>query len=156
MRTLVLLPWLVLIPPSGAAAQDPTSSLGLRYAVPYEALADTHRRGYGVTWTSWASSGTTWSSLGAGWTRFQGKAPATDGDTAPPELDQAELLIGLGVTVANLTIGARGGYFFRDRDEWALLPTLGARFGRLMVTGEAKVLGKVRWYGGSISWLPNR
>jgi hypothetical protein len=66
------------------------------------------------------------------------------------------MLLGFGVTVASFRLGAKGGYFFRDEDEWAVLPTLGLRLGRLLVTGEAKVLGKVRWYGGSVSWLPSR
>jgi len=152
IRTLALVGWPVFLLPASAAAQASTSGLGLRYAIPYESLADTHKRGYGVIWTAWASSGSAWSSLGAGWTRFRGKDPATDGDPTPPALDQAEVLLGFGLTMSSLQVGARAGYFFRDEDEWDLLPTVSLRLGTLVLTGEAKVLGDVRWYGASVYW----
>jgi hypothetical protein len=156
IRTLALVAWSVLLLSATAAAQAPASGFGLRYAIPYEALADTHKRGYGVTWTSWASSGGAWSSLGVGWTRFPGKDPATDGDPEIPDLNQAEVLLGFGLTVSGLEIGARGGYFFRDEDEWDLLPTVSLRLGTMVLTAEAKVLGDVRWYGASVQWRSDR
>jgi hypothetical protein len=74
----------------------------------------------------------------------------------PPDLDQAEVHLGFGVTISNLRIGAKGGYFFRDEDEWGLIPIVGLRLGNLLLVGEAKVLGEVRWYGASLSWLSNQ
>jgi hypothetical protein len=142
--------------PATAAAQTSASGFGIRYAVPYEALADTHDPGYGLTWGSLGDLGSIWASLSGGWTRFKGKAvDEEDGGSAAPTIDQGEALFGMGLKLGGLWVGAKAGYFFRDEDEWDVLPTAILRRGRLVLLGEAKVLGDVRWYGGQLSLMTN-
>ena len=70
-------------------------------------------------------------------------------------LFRSEVLFGMGLKLSGLWVGAKAGYFFRDEDEWDLLPTATLRLGALVVTGEAKVLGDIRWYGAQLSWVSN-
>jgi hypothetical protein len=142
--------------PLTTAAQSSVSGLGLRYAVPYDAMADTHDPGYGFTWASLGDLGTVWASLSGGWTRFKGTAvDETEGGSPAATIDQAELLFGMGLKLGRLWVGAKAGYFFRDEDEWDVVPTVTLRRGRLVLIGEAKVLGDVRWYGGQLSLMSN-
>ena len=62
-RTLVAALWIVALLPVGSGAQSSVAGLGVRYAIPYESLADTHEPGYGITWTSLGDLGSTWASL---------------------------------------------------------------------------------------------
>lgn len=139
-----------LVSAPAASAQTSSAGFGARYAVAYDAFADTHDRGWGLTWSSLADFGGTWLSLGGGWTRFD-PLDVPEGEEAAPRIDQAEATVGLGVKSGHLYVGGRVGYFFRDQDEWDVLPTVSLRAGSLLLTAEAKVLGDVRWYGGSIS-----
>jgi hypothetical protein len=143
----------VLLAPSGARGQVSVAGLGARYAIPYDDFEDTHDRGYGITWTSVADAGSYWVSLSGGWTRFPG---LTVDDVEAPRLDQAETLLGMGLRFGSIKLGAKVGYFFKDEAEWDVVPTATVQFGPLLVSGEAKVFGDVRWYGASATWLSTR
>lgn len=150
----------VVIPTASAAQRRPQTSvagLGVRYAVPQDAMKDTYEPGYGFTWTSLGDMGSMWMSMSGGWTRFKGTPmedpEAEGGESAPPTISQAEFLLGMGLKLGNLWVGAKAGYFFKDQDEWDVLPTAILQFGTLVLTGEGKVLGDVRWYGVQASWM---
>ncbi len=136
--------------PIAVRAQSSVAGFGVRYAVPYEQFADTHDRSWGMTWASIADTRSAWVSLSGGYTRFKALDPETD-----PRVNQLDMMLGVGVHAGQLRVGVRGGYFFLDQNEWDLMPVAVLRVGPLLVTGEAKVLGDVRWYGGSIMW-PSR
>ena len=132
--------------------QTSVSGLGIRYAVPQEAMKDTHEPGYGITWNSLGDMGSMWMSLSSGWTRF--KRTPVDGEESEGEtLSQGEMLLGMGLKLGTLWVGAKAGYFFKDEDEWDVLPTAILQFGTLVVTGEAEILGDVRWYGVQAAWM---
>jgi hypothetical protein len=134
--------------PEVARAQSSVGGVGVRYAVPYDHFADTHDRGWGAVWNSIADTQSAWVSLSAGYTRFE----ALDSASAS-RINQLDLTIGVGIRSGQLRLGVRGGYFFLDENEWDVMPVAAMRVGPVLVTGEAKVLGDVRWYGGSITWI---
>ena len=134
------------------STQSSVSGLGIRYAVPQEAMKDTYEPGYGVTWNSLGDMGSMWMSLSSGWTRFK-RTPVDGEETEEETLSQGEMLLGLGLKLGTLWVGAKAGYFFKDEDEWDVLPTAILQLGTLVVTGEAKILGDVRWYGVQAAWM---
>ncbi len=160
-RGLAVALWAMSVIPMATYAQRSTQSsvsgLGIRYAVPQDAMKDTYEPGYGVTWSSLGDMGSIWMSLSGGWTRFKGTpiedAEAEGGESVAPTISQAEMLLGMGLKLGSLWVGAKAGYFFKDEDEWDVLPTAVLRFGTLVVTGETKVLGDVRWYGVQAGWM---
>lgn len=139
---------LVLCAPGIAGAQSSVAGAGVRYAVPYDQFAETHDRGWGAVWNSIADTRSAWVSLSAGYTRFE----ALDSESAS-RVNQLELMLGFGLHSGQLRLGVRGGYFFLDENEWDLMPVATMRMGPVLVSGEAKVLGDVRWYGGSVAWI---
>lgn len=134
--------------PGIAGAQTSVAGVGVRYAIPYDQFADTHDRGWGGVWNSIADTQSAWVSLSAGYMRFEPLDSETDS-----RINQLELAIGVGVHSGQLRLGVRGGYFFLDENEWDVMPIATMRVGPVLVSGEAKVLGDVRWYGASATWI---
>jgi len=139
---------LVVGAPGIARAQTSVAGVGVRYAVPYDQFADTHDRAWGGVWNSIADTRSAWVSLSAGYMRFE----PLDSESAS-RVNQLELAIGFGVRSGELRLGVRGGYFFLDENEWDIMPVAAMRVGPMLVSGEAKVLGDVRWYGASVTWI---
>jgi hypothetical protein len=134
----------------------PKSGFGVRVPSPRGQTADRYGTGWGLIGSSLRTLSPRLRLLSEiSWTKLPAKGDSitvgTGNDVQTIQIDDISALglaIGPVLSLGTLEIGAKGGYFFGDLDEWAILPFAQLTISRFTLGAELKQAGEIEWWAG--------
>lgn len=125
---------IAVLVPSGDFGETHTVGLGLYGNLEYE-LSEKSALLFELGWAQWS-------------------ADDELGNSVVEDLTTWSLLGGINFSILGpLYIEGRGGYYFNDLQEWALIPAIGLRLGKFDLNVGANVLDPVPFWNGRIGFF---